>query len=160
MKTDEAAVESSIGLPIYPGAMLVKKDKDSGSADINLSLGNMRLRIKALSFRTGDSPDKVRAFYGKELQRFGPSITCSGHHPVGTPTRTPEGLTCADEHDGKVVKVANDDQDVELKTGSEQHQHLVSIEKDGDGTKFALVLLDLPLRLTLGGDQGGDKDDR
>ena len=40
----------------------------------------------------------------------------------------------------------------ELKAGSKQHQHLVPIDRDGAGTKFGLVALDLP------GNFGGGKD--
>ena len=49
---DEGGVEG-IGLPVYPGAELVKKkDKDNGSADVNLSFGRFQLRVKAASYRT------------------------------------------------------------------------------------------------------------
>ena len=40
VKTNDAAVQTGLGLPVYPGAELVKKkDKDSGSADVNLKIG-------------------------------------------------------------------------------------------------------------------------
>ena len=157
VNTDKSAVESGIGVPVYPGATLSKKDTDSGAADINLSLGSMRLRVKALSYTTGDAPDVVQAFYTKKMERFGVTLTCSGHSPVGQPVRTPEGLTCDDERDGKQLKVKNGNGEIELKAGSEQHQHVVSIEKDGSGTKFALVMVDLPIRLTTHEDQDEDK---
>ncbi len=41
----------------------------------------------------------------------------------------------------------------ELKAGSKQHQHIVSINPDGSGTKFGLVALDLPGHFSF-----GDKD--
>ncbi len=97
VRTDKDAAESGTGVPIYPGATLVEKGSgkdDSGTADINLSFGSMRLRVEVLSYQTGDSADKVRGFYQKELGRFGAVIECVDEHAVGTPTRTPEGLTC------------------------------------------------------------------
>jgi hypothetical protein len=41
----------------------------------------------------------------------------------------------------------------EFKAGSKQHQHIVSIDPEGNGTKFGLVALDLPGHLSV---DGGD----
>jgi hypothetical protein len=126
VKTNDSVVEG-IGLPIYPGAELVKKkDKDSGAADVNLSFGSFQLRVKAASYRTTDGPDKLAAFYREALKRYGDVIQCSKDKPVGAPTRTAEGLTCNEDHDSH-AKV-NDDMSgkMELKAGSKQHQHIVA----------------------------------
>ena len=77
VRTNEAATLSGIGLPAYPGAELVKKDKDNGAADINMNFGNFHLRVKAASYRTPDSTDKVKAFYSTALRRFGDVIECA-----------------------------------------------------------------------------------
>ncbi|HMH14105.1 MAG TPA: hypothetical protein VK578_13440 [Edaphobacter sp.] len=151
VKTNDAAVQSGIGLPVYPGAEVVKKkDKDSGSADVNLSFGSFQLRVKASSYHSADSPDKLAAFYRQALSRYGDVIQCSNDRPVGTPTRTSEGLTC-DNNKDKHVNVNEDlSNKMELKAGSKQHQHIVSIDPDGSGTKFGLVALDLPGHLSAG----------
>lgn len=153
VKTDNAAVQNSIGLPAYPGATLVTKDKDNGAADINMSFGSFQLRVKALSFRTSDSPDKVQAFYRNALARFGDVIECSDNHPVGTPTHTTEGLTCDNEKENHITVNEDISSKRELKAGSKQHQHIVAIESDGSGTKFGLVALDLPGHLSFGDKQ-------
>jgi hypothetical protein len=152
VKTNQAAVDG-IGLPVYPGAELVKKkDKDDGAADINMSFGSFTLRVKAASYRTSDSPDLVAAFYRKALGRFGDVIQCQNDKPVTSQTRTAEGLTCADDHKDH-VKVDNDlSGKLELKAGSQQHQHIVGIDPDGTGTKIGLVALDLPGHVSIGGD--------
>ena len=149
VKTNDAVVKEGMGLPVYPGAERVKKhDNDSGSADVNLSFGSFQLRVKAASYRSTDSPDKLAAFYRQALARYGDVIQCSNNKPVGTPTRTSEGLTCDNEKD-KNVKVNEDlSGKVELKAGSKQHQHIVSIDPEGSGTKFGLVALDLPVHLS------------
>lgn len=149
VKTNDAVVKEGMGLPVYPGAERVKKhDYDSGSADVNLSFGSFQLRVKAASYRSTDSPDKLAAFYRQALARYGDVIQCSNNKPVGTPTRTSEGLTCDNEKD-KNVKVNEDlSGKVELKAGSKQHQHIVSIDPEGSGTKFGLVALDLPVHLS------------
>lgn len=153
VKTNDAAVQSGIGLPEYPGAMLVKKDKDNGAADINMSFGSFQLRVKAVSYRTGDSPDKVRAFYKDALARFGDVIQCSDNHPVGTPTHTAEGLTCDNAKENHITVNEQIASKAELKAGSPQHQHIVAIEPEGGGTKFGLVALDLPGHVSIGDKQ-------
>ena len=148
VKTNDAAVLSGLGLPQYPGATLVKKDKDNGAADINMSFGSFQLRVKAVSYRTSDSPEKVQAFYSSALHRFGDVIECSNSKPVGGPSHTAEGLTCERDRQNHVSAHDESSKELELKAGSPQHQHIVSIEHEGEGTKFGLVALDLPGHLT------------
>ena len=160
VRTDKDAAGSGTGVPIYPGATLVEKGSgkdDNGNADINLSFGSMRLRVEVLSYQTRDSSDQVRAFYHKELGRFGAVIACVDEHAVGSPVRTPEGLTCDKDSNEKVKGTigTTDPSSVELKAGSPQHQHAVSIEKNGDGTKFSLIRIDLPKRFVIGDDHEG-----
>ena len=150
VKTNDAVAEG-IGLPTYPGATLVKKDKDNGAADVNLSFGNFHLRVKAASFRTVDSPDKVTAFYRNALARYGDVIQCNNNKSVGTPTQTAEGLTCDNNHETHITVDEEMSKKMELKAGSKQHQHIVAIDPEGSGTKFGLVALDLPGHMS-GGD--------
>jgi hypothetical protein len=164
VKTNNPDVEAGTGLPPYPGAVFAKnKDKnghDSGAADVNMSFGGFQLRVKAVSYRTADSPDQVLAFYRKGLARFGTVIQCAGHTPVGTPTRTPDGLDCShDDSNNKNLKI-DEDHDIhgnlELKAGSKQHQHIVDVDAEGTGTKFALIALDLPGHFSFGTDNDSD----
>ncbi|HMF53388.1 MAG TPA: hypothetical protein VK593_03500 [Edaphobacter sp.] len=150
VKTSNTAEAAGTGIPVYPGAELVKKDKDKGSADVNLSFGRFQLRVKATSYATPDSPEKVNAFYRDAMKRFGTVIECNHDQPVGTPTQTEQGLTCSDS-EGKHTQVSGDATGkTELKTGSKQHQRIVAIDPEGSGTKFGLVQLDLPGNLSIG----------
>ncbi|MDE1176412.1 MAG: hypothetical protein PW789_07360 [Edaphobacter sp.] len=145
VKTNDATGIEGIGLPIYPGAELVKKkDKDSGSADVNLSFGKFQLRVKAASYRTPDGTEKIQAYYRDALRKYGTVIACNHDQPVGSPVRTDDGLTCS-ENDKHSQVVTSAGTKIELKAGSKQHQHIVAIEPEGDGTKFGLVALDLPI---------------
>src|ERR1700744_5727347 len=121
VKTNDAAVVDGLGLPVYQGAELVKKDKDNGAADVNMSFGSFQLRVKAAGYRTPDSPDQVKAFYRKALGRYGDVIECQNDKAVGTPTRTSEGLTCDNEKENHLS--VNDDMSgkMELKAGSKLH---------------------------------------
>ncbi len=165
VKTNDAVTIASVGLPAYPGATPVKKEnKDSGAADVNLSFGNFQLRVKAASFETPDKPDQVKAFYSKALSRYGDVIECVNDRPVGSPARTSEGLTCDKDQQTRFSASDNKSSALELRAGSQKHQHIVSIEHEGAGTKFGLVALDLPGKLSWGkGDDrstvdAGDRD--
>jgi len=143
VKTNDATVLEGMGLPAYPGATLIKKDNDHGAADVNMNFGSFHLRVKAASYQTPDSPDKVEAFYRKALANYGDVIKCSNDRPVGEPTQTAEGLTCDNDH--KHVQIDDDmSRKMELKAGSKLHQHIVAIDPSGTGTKLGLVALDLP----------------
>ena len=154
VKTDDDTVLQGIGLPPYPGAeLLKKKDKDNGSADVNLSFGNFQLRVKAVSYRTPDAPTQVAGFYRKALGRYGDVIQCANDKPVGLPTRTAEGLGCDNEKENHINVNSDVSGKMELKAGSKVHQHIVAIDPEGSGTKFGLVALDLPSHITLGNDK-------
>ena len=151
VKTDQASVVDGVGLTVYPGAVVVKKDKDNGAADVNMNFGGFHLGVKAISYKTTDAPDKVIAFYRKDMARYGAVILCRGNRAIGTPDHTQDGLACDKGH-GSNVHVGDDDATDELRAGSRLHQHIVAIDPDGTGTKFALIALDLPTHLD------GDKD--
>lgn len=146
VNTDQTSA-ADLGLPVYPGAEPVTDDDKHKSADVHLGFGEWQLRVKAVSYGTPDSQEKVAAFYKKALARFGDVITCNGNSPVGTPTVTHEGLTCEDNGKNGKVQVDEHDfrQDFQLKAGSKRHQHIVGFEDSKGGrTRFALVALDLP----------------
>lgn len=150
VKTDPAAVLSKLGLPAYPGAVQVRDNgNDKSSADVNLSFGSFRMRVLALGFQTNDDQSKVEAFYRKALQQYSDVIACQDEHPVGQPGKTGLGLTCkgdrhvhTDLHDDADRK--SEEQELTLKAGSPNRQHLVSMRPLQNGTHFSLVALDLP----------------
>jgi hypothetical protein len=159
VKGNDAVDTASIGISAYPGAVPVKDDdgKNGGSADVNLSFGDFHLGVKATSFQTSDQPDKVLAFYRKDMAHFGAVIECRGDKTIGTPARTADGLTCADKDNNHIstsdshskgVQIhgsgISSDDNLELRAGSQQHQHIVGVEAKNGGTKIGLVALDLP----------------
>ena len=137
-----------LGLPVYPGAELVKGDDSHKSADVHVGFGEWQLRVRAVSYGTRDKQDQVLEFYKKALGRFGDVLTCKDNVPVGTPTVTAEGLTCNDDKNVKVDSgnFHTGSGDLELKAGSRRHQHVVGFESSQGGqTRFALVAVDLPV---------------
>ena len=140
---------ADLGLPVYPGAEVVRDNDHDKSADVNMGFGEWQLRVRAVSYSTSDSQDKVTAFYKKALGRYGDVITCHDNAPVGTPATTSEGLNCSDGGKHANVKIDNRDfgshGSLQLKAGSKRHQHIVGFEEPKDGmTRYALVALDLP----------------
>lgn len=147
VNTDQITA-ADLGLPVYPGAEIVRDKEHDKSADVNMGFGEWTLRVRAVNYATTDSQDKVTAFYKKALGRYGDVITCQGNAPIGTPTATSEGLTCNEDNHGN-VKI--DDKDYgshggfQLKAGSKRHQHIIGFQDSQNGkTRFALVALDLP----------------
>jgi hypothetical protein len=149
VNTDQTSA-ADLGLPVYPGAQPIKGDDKHKSADVHLGFGEWELRVRAVSYGSADSEDKVAAFYKKALAKYGDVITCKGHSAVGTPAETSQGLTCSDDNHGANVKIdardyGADEGGTELKAGSKRHQHIVGFESpEGSQTRFALVALDLP----------------
>ena len=149
VNTDQTTA-SDLGLQTYPGAQPIKGDDKHKSADVHLGFGEWELRVRAVSYGTPDSQDKVVAFYKKALARYGDVITCQGHTAMAGPASTSEGLTCSDDGNAKGIKIdhhdyGTSDDSLELKAGSKRHQHIVGFEDSKDGqTRFALVALDLP----------------
>lgn len=153
--TDQTTA-ADMGLPVYPGASTITDEDGHKSANVHLGFGDWQLRVKAVSYQTDDTQDKVLAFYKKALGRYGDVITCQGNSPMGTPAATSEGLTCADDNKHNNVQFNEKDlaSGLQLKAGSKRHQHIVGFDKPKDGkTRFSLVLLDLPANLGNGGDK-------
>jgi hypothetical protein len=152
VNTDQTSA-ADLGLPVYPGAQVIKGDDNHKSADVHLGFGEWELRVRAVSYGSADSQDKVTAFYKKALGKYGDVITCQGHSAVGAPEATSQGLTCADDGNSANVKIdhkdyGTSDDSLELKAGSKRHQHIVGFENpEGGQTRFALVALDLPAGL-------------
>jgi hypothetical protein len=156
INTDQTTA-SDLGMPVYPGAHTITDDEKHKSADVHIGFGDWQIRVKAVSYGTTDSRDKVAAFYKKALERYGDVLTCQGDSAVGTPTATREGLTCSDQGAKGHVHIDSDDlkRSFELKAGSKRHQHIVGFEdNDGSDTRFALVAIDLPANL---GSESSDK---
>jgi hypothetical protein len=159
--TNNSTDATAIGISAYPGAVPVadKGDDDGNNANINMSFGSFHLGVKAADFQTPDPSAKVLAFYRKDLTaRFGSVIECRGHNAVGSPSRTSQGLTCNDDegshvntsdgHSKGIAIMSGDDTDLELRAGSPQRLHIVSVENHDGGTKIGLVALDLPSHLS------------
>jgi len=136
---DQNADARDTGLPVYPGAKLKPdtNDGDKKSANVNLSLPGFSLKVVAAEFTTDDAPDKVIAYYNKELPKYGKPIQCHGSWTGGGHVNASSNGKDSD----KPVSCSNDGSgdSVELKVGTEGNQHVVAVKPGNPGTRFALV---------------------
>ena len=134
--SEEADIRDA-GLTLYPGAKPAPKDNgdDKKSANVNLSIPGFSLKVVAAEFLSDDAPDKVIAYYNKELPKYGKPIQChgawsGGHANYDTKDEMNKPVSCGNDGSGDAV---------ELKVGTEGNQHIVSVKPNSHGSRFALV---------------------
>jgi hypothetical protein len=139
LHVSEAADMRDAGLTVYPGAKPAPKDDsdDKKGANVNLSMPGFSLKVVAAEFISDDAPDKIIAYYSKELPRYGKPIQCHGDWTSGGHVNSSSG----DKHSDQPVSCGNDGggEAVELKVGTEGNQHVVSVKPSSHGSRFALV---------------------
>lgn len=157
VRSDQTAA-ADLGLPVYPGAQVATDHDGDKSADVHLGFGEWQLRVRVVSYQTADPRDKVIAFYRSALGRFGDVVECRGDQPVGSPTITSEGLSCREDRGKANIHVSgvSEGDDLTLRAGSKRHQHIFAIKNEGEGTRFALVELQLPAALAESNSRGSD----
>jgi hypothetical protein len=141
---DENADVRDTGLPVYPGARPKPKteDGDKKSANVNMSAFGFGLKVVALEYESDDPPAKIIAYYQDQLKKYGNVLQCHSNHAkidddvpfIGGKKGYVAGskLKCDDDDSGKTV---------ELKAGTDDNQHMVSIDPVGKGSDFAIVWL-------------------
>jgi hypothetical protein len=145
LHVSEAADIRDAGLTLYPGAKPAPKDDgdDKKSANVNLSLPGFSLKVVAAEFTSDDAPDKIIAYYDKELHKYGKPIQCKGAWSGGGHVNA--STDHGDKDTSKPVSCDNSGSgdSVELKVGTEGNQHVVSVKPNSQGTRFALVYVRL-----------------
>ena len=137
------------GLPVYPGAHEKEKSgpNQEKNARINISAGRFGLKVVAIEYLSDDPPEKVAAYYKEQLKSYGVILEChtaNRHKDAGDvdvhlgnreDKKDSNQLSC--EHDSGPT--------LELKVGTKQNQHIVSIspQDQGKGTDFALVFVQI-----------------
>ncbi len=128
---------AQIGLSVYPGAKQKIKGDDRNAANVNISSSLFGVKVLVIAYHTQDPPDKVIAYYKKDLQQYGNVLECKGEghdgdvelgHESG---EKPKPLTCGNQK--------GDSKSVELKAGMSDNFHLVAVDPKDNGSDFALV---------------------
>jgi hypothetical protein len=127
---------ADVGLAVYPGARLKQKDADGDdkSANVNISSFGFGLKVVALEYESDDSPAKLVAYYKDQLQKYGHVLECHTRRlDVDTDVRD------ADHSSHELTCAGTNGDNIELKVGTKENQHIVAVEPDGKGSSFSLV---------------------
>jgi hypothetical protein len=127
VRTDIANPDT--GLPVYPGAQPLREDDDHESADVNISSPWFGVKVVAATYESADTQDKILEFYRQEMKTYGPVTECRGDVDFrgGQGKRRP------------VCKERPSSRDIQLLTGTEERQRVVSVKPRGSGSEIALV---------------------
>jgi outer membrane lipopolysaccharide assembly protein LptE/RlpB len=135
LKVREEANPKDTGITLYPGATqkATSKSGDHHSADVSIDSSMFGLKVVALTFESEDAPEKLISFYRKELSKWGKVLECHGDESrvtVRSGRKGSDEVTC-DKDKGTDT--------IELKAGTEDHQHVVAVKPRGKGSEFTLV---------------------
>jgi len=130
------------GLAVYPDARPVEKGENGNekSANVNISAGVFGLKVVAVEYQSGDAPEKIIAYYKDQLKKYGPVLEChTTYHSGGSASYKPRSDSDKDSH--QLTCDSNGGNDVELKVGTKENQHIVAVHAQDKGSRFALVLV-------------------
>jgi hypothetical protein len=135
IKTEATAKE--VGLPLYPGSRPYKDNKDDSSgANLGLWGTTFGFKVVALKMETGDSQEKVAAFYQKALGKYGKVLDCTNNPPgMAEKDKGSDVLTCQDDRPDAGGRL--------FKAGTKHKQHIVGIKPGAHGIEYDLVYLEL-----------------
>jgi hypothetical protein len=134
------------GLATYPGARPKEKSSqhDGNNANVNISSGFFGIKVVAIEFVSDDPPEKVAAFYRDQLKKYGAVLECHTDNPHQDAGDVDVDLGKDDKSKSKKLTCEHDSgKSLELKVGTKDNQHVVSIspQDKGKGTDFALVFV-------------------
>ena len=127
---------ADVGLAVYPGARLRRKDSngEDKSANVNISGFGFGLKVVALEYESDDAPDKLVAYYRDQLQKYGHVLEChTSHFNVNTDMKD------SDHGSHELTCEGTSGRNIELKVGTKENQHIVAVEPGGKGSNFSLV---------------------
>jgi hypothetical protein len=131
---DKGADVKDTGLPVYAGARVKQKGDNEGdekNANVNISTGAFGIRVVAVEYESDDAPAKLIAYYKDQLKKYGTVLEC---HTTGQ-----DFSYHGDPHSEELKCEGNTGKNIELKAGTKNNQHIVSIEPRDKGADFALV---------------------
>jgi hypothetical protein len=127
---------ADVGLAVYPGARLRRKDSngEDKSANVNISGFGFGLKVVALEYESDDAPEKLVAYYRDQLQKYGHVLEChTSHFNVNTDMKD------SDHGSHELTCEGTSGRNIELKVGTKENQHIVAVEPGGKGSNFSLV---------------------
>jgi hypothetical protein len=117
------------GLPVYPGAQPMRERGEHESANVHVDSRWFGVKVVAAKYESGDAQERILDFYRREMKTYGPVTECRGDVDF----RGGPGARRV------VCKEQSSSDDVQLVTGTEERQRVVSVKPRGKGSEFSLV---------------------
>lgn len=127
---------ADVGLPVFGGAVpYAESEGDKPAVTLGAWAGKFGLRLDALKFRTSASPERVAAFYAKAMARYGEVLDCRDPAARVKPPKDSDKLSCETSE----PKAG----DYEYRVGTAKAFRVVSVKRDGEGTRFDMARIEL-----------------
>ncbi len=129
---------ADVGLAVYPGARLKEEDSERSdkSANVNISGFGFGIKVIALEYESDDTPAKVLSFYRDQLKKYGNVLEC---HTSKGDWNVNMGSHGSKNGSNELTCKGSGGNDIELKVGKQDDQHIVAVEPEGKGSSFSLV---------------------
>jgi hypothetical protein len=129
---------SDTGLTVYPGAHLKQKDSDGSdkSANVNISGFGFGIKVVALEYESDDTPARVLSFYRDQLKKYGNVLEC---HTSKGDWNINMGSHDSKDGSNELTCEGSGGDNIELKAGRKDDQHIVAVKPEGKGSSFSLV---------------------
>jgi hypothetical protein len=112
------------GLPIFPGAQVVRDKGDPGTATVSVSVPGADVRVVALNYETTEAPSSVVSYYRDAMKTHGRVVECTGD---------------VDFKGSRIDCRRNGSGATQLAVGREELHRMVAVKSRGSGAEFALV---------------------
>ncbi|PYX41321.1 MAG: hypothetical protein DMG81_04035 [Acidobacteria bacterium] len=150
VKKNKNGEEQNVDIQTPVGGIHVNTDQkgsdgNSNKANVNISSSLFGVKVVAVEFLSDDPPEKIAAFYRDQLKRYGGILEChtkNSHGDAGdVDVKIGKDGKDEDEEGNRLACEDNGGSTLELKVGTKDNQHIVSIspQDKGKGTDFALV---------------------
>jgi hypothetical protein len=129
---------ADVGLAVYPGARLKEEDSERSdkSANVNISGFGFGIKVIALEYESDDTPAKVHSFYRDQLKKYGNVLEC---HTSKGDWNVNMGSHESKNGSNELTCKGSGGNDIELKVGKQDDQHIVAVQPEGKGSSFSLV---------------------
>ena len=127
---------ADVGLAVYPGARVKEKDSDGSDKSANVNISGFGIKVIALEYQSDDTPAKVLSFYRDQLKKYGNVLEC---HTSSLNLDMRMGPHRSKDDSNELTCEGNQGNNIELKVGKKDDQHIVAVQQEGRGSSFSLV---------------------
>ena len=127
VKTGEQLPDT--GLAVYPGSTPVRDHREAESADVSIENSLFGVKVAAVNFSSGASPDDIVSYYRTAMRALGPVTECRGN--IDFRRSRP---VCRSRMFSHMTQLA---------VGTEERHRLVSVKPRGRGSEYSVVYVQM-----------------